>query len=214
MAMNFLKYTLVCMLAGFSGCATRKTETLREWSEQAGLHRDLVLRHGDTLSQAMEFTIKSTLAERDLQALADTSEDWVLDSAGIRILIPSIQAIAPLSFSIRSLLLPAIGDSRRFQIAGGGGSDPVPPQVTIQRLETVVGVPMLVEVHPESLSLILVGIPFDSTFSPALPPHSRIMARKAVRYRLSFDDRILEGETHIVEYRYTATTIDEEREGL
>jgi hypothetical protein len=214
MAKILLKYSLLSLLAVFSGCATRKTEALREWSEQSGLHRDLVLRHGDTLSQAMEFTIKSTLAERDLQALADTSEAWELDSMGIRIHIPSVQSIAPFSFTIRSPRMPANGESLRFQIAGGGGPDPVPPQVTIQRLEGVVGVPMLVAVHPESLSLILVGIPFDSAFTPALPPHSRIMARKAVHYRLSFDDRILEGEAHIVEYRYAATTIDEEREGL
>jgi len=209
-----LKTALITMLAGLAGCAPRKTEVHREWFEEISLHRDLILQHGDSISPATETTIKSTLAGRDLKALADTADDWSLDTAGIQIDIPSLTNTTPYSFTIRSHRLPAIGDSLRFQSLRGEVHDTDQPEVVIQRFERVSGAPMQLVVSPDSLSLILVGIPFDSAFAPALPTHSRIMARKAAYYRLAFDGWILQGKTYIMEYRYAATTYDVETEGL
>lgn len=214
MAMGLLQSALICLLAGLAGCSTRKTEAHREWSEQRSHLRGLILRHGDSLSPAADFWVMTNLGERELNSLADTTEAWDLDTAGIRIEIPSADNIAPFSFTIRSHRLPAIGDSLRFQLAGGGETDPDPPRVSISRLERNAGAPMLVAVSPESLSLVLVGIPFDSTFIPVLPKRSRIMARKAARFRIDFDGRLLEGESQSVEYRYASTTLAEERDGL
>jgi hypothetical protein len=214
MVIRILKIALIGMLAALAGCANRKTEVHREWFEQVSLHRNLILRHGDSASLATGITLTTTLAGRDLKALADTAVAWILDTTGIKISIPSLPSIAPLSFTIDWHRQPAIEDSLRFQILGGEGSDPDAPKVTIERLEWFSGAPFLVQVLPESLSLTLVGIPFDSAFSPVLPPHSRITARTAVRFRIGFDGRVLEGETYSVEYRFAATTFEEEHEGL
>lgn len=209
----FIRIAPVCLAGLLAGCADpKRTIVHREWSEHATRLKGVSLLVGDSLSPAYEDTIRTTLAGRDLAFLADSSEDWNLDTAGIRISVPFQGASLPFDFQIRSHQAPAAGDTLRSTDAIDPEADR--PEVVIHRLDRSGSAPILIRVMPESLSLVLAGIPFDSAFAPALPAHSRIMARKAARFRVEFDGRVLEGEAHIVEYRYASTTIDIENEGL
>lgn len=203
----------LCMLGLLAGCADpKRTIVYREWSERKTLIKDLSMLDGDSLSAVSEYTLHTMLAGRDLAALADTADDWNLDTAGIRIDIPSLEATRPFNFQILSNRSPAPGDTIGF--ADGDEPDTNRPEVLIQRLDRSGIAYMLVTVPTQSLSLMLAGIPFDPAFAPVLPANSRIKARKAARLRLVFDGRVLEGEVHIVEYRYGSTTVDVEHEGL
>lgn len=104
--------------------------------------------------------------------------------------------------------------SGTIHFAGGGDTETNRLEVNITRLEWVGNAPFMVNVQPDSLASTLEGIPFDAAFTPALPKHSRIMARKAARLRVEFDGWVLRGDVHIVEYRYGSTTYDVEHEGL
>lgn len=203
-----------CTFGVLAGCfgPPERTEYHREWFIQEALFKDLSLRIGDSLSTHSNATTSTVFVERGLDSLADTSEVWNLDTAGLWIEIPSLEGFRAHSFQIRSHRTPAPGDT--IHLADGSEPDTNPPKVTIMRLETHGGAPFLISVRPESLSLVLEGIPFDTAFAPPMPEHGRVMARKAARFRLEFDGWIVQGESHIVEYRYAETIHEIEYNGL
>jgi hypothetical protein len=203
------------VLAGLAGC--RETTIIhRESSEAAGLNRGVSLRHADSVSAVPDRQTKLLIAERDLSSPADTSLAWKPDSAGARVFIPVVEATKTFDFEITPSRILAPGDS--FVFSGSIPDTLLPdmrrPLVRINRWERMDEFPISHPVHPGSISISLLGIPSDTTFQPALPPGSRITARKAMRYRLEFDGWILEGETQVVEYRYVSTTEDIENDGF